>query len=236
MIFSALRLSGAAALLALASAPGYAQDTVKIGIVGQMTGPFAVIGEGYRQGVEAFQAKYGATVGNRKVEVLIRDSAGSDSTAAKRLTEELVVKDRVSLLGGFSLTPDAASAAPVVNEAKTPAFLFNAATPMLTNMSPYYLRTGQNIAQPAELGAVYASSSARLAATRRLPTSHPATSSSRRSSPNSRLKAAPLLARTGSRSIPSTSPLSRSAWLPPTPMCLSFSFRRVHRRLATLRR
>ena len=98
----------------------------------------------------------GTTPGGRKVEVLYRDSAASDSSASKRLTEELIVKDHVSLIGGLTLTPDAASTAPVINEAKIPAFIFNAATPTLINMSPYFLRVGQNITQPAELGAVYA--------------------------------------------------------------------------------
>ena len=136
--------------------PAAAQQPVKIGIVGTMTGPFAVMGEGYRQGIEAFTAKYGTTPGGRKVEVLYRDSAASDLSASKRLTEELIVKDHVSLIGGLTLTPDAASTAPVINEAKIPAFIFNAATPALINMSPYFLRVGQNITQPAELGAVYA--------------------------------------------------------------------------------
>src|SRR5262245_32644707 len=138
------------------SHPSAAQQAVKIGIVGTMTGPFAVMGEGYRQGIDAFVTKYGTTPSGRKVEVLFRDSAASDSSASKRLTEELIAKDRVSLIGGLTLTPDVVSAAPVVNEAKLPTFIVNAATPALINMSPYFLRVGQNIAQPAELGAVYA--------------------------------------------------------------------------------
>lgn len=149
-------VSAIAVGMVAAAQPAAAQQPIKIGIVGQMTGPFAVIGEGYRQGIEGYLAKYGSSVGGRKVEVIYRDSAGSNSSIAKRMTEELVVKDQVSLLGGFSLTPDAASSAPAVNEAKIPAFLFNAATPALINMSPYFLRTGQNIAQPAEMGALYA--------------------------------------------------------------------------------
>src|SRR5262249_4613811 len=92
--------------------------------------------------------------GGRKVEVIYRDSIANPSTA-KQLAEELIVKDKVSILGGFMLTPEGAAAAPIVNEAKVPLLLFNAATPALLKMSPYFVRMGQNIDQPAELGAIW---------------------------------------------------------------------------------
>src|SRR4030095_5727602 len=91
-----------------------------------------------------------------KVEILYRDSGGGDPTLAKRLAEELIVKDKVARLGGFYLTPEVAAAAPVVNAAKVPLFIVAAATPTLMKMSPMYVRMGQSINKPAELGAVYA--------------------------------------------------------------------------------
>ena len=98
----------------------------------------------------------GDKAGGKKVEVIFRDSAGADPTLAKRLAEELIVKDKVTLLGGFYLSPEVAAAAPVVNTAKVPLFIVNAATPALMKMSPMFVRMGQAISQPAELGAVYA--------------------------------------------------------------------------------
>jgi branched-chain amino acid transport system substrate-binding protein len=59
------------------------------------------------------------------------------------------------MLGGYMLTPEAVAAVPVVNETKTPLLLFNAATPALLKMSPYFIRVGQNISIPAELGATW---------------------------------------------------------------------------------
>jgi branched-chain amino acid transport system substrate-binding protein len=44
----------------------------------------------------------------------------------------------------------------VANAAKVPLFIVNAATPALMKMSPYFVRMGQAINQPAELAAVYA--------------------------------------------------------------------------------
>ncbi len=101
----------------------WSQDTIKIGIVGPFTGPFATTGEGFKQGVVAFIALNGSTVGNNKVEVMFRDTVG-DPAAAKRLTEELVVKDHVAILGGYMLTPEALAAVSVANESKTPVLLF----------------------------------------------------------------------------------------------------------------
>ena len=144
---------GAAACLAGAA---QAQDTIKIGFVGPYTGPFAVAGQSFRHGVEAYMAAHGNQVGGHKVEVLYRDSAGADPTLSKRLAEELIVKDKVAMLGGFYLSPEVAATAPVANAGKTPLFIVNAATPALMKMSPYFVRMGQAINQPAEISAVYA--------------------------------------------------------------------------------
>lgn len=153
------RLVAAVALAVLAATYQVAQaeETIKIGIVGPFSGPFATTGTGFRQGLEAYIAQHGTEVGGRKVQLIYRDSetGSSDPSVAKRLAQELVVNDNVAMLGGFMLTPEAAAAAPVANEAKTPLFLFNAATPVLLNMSPYYIRMGQNIRLPAELGATW---------------------------------------------------------------------------------
>ncbi len=146
---------GAAVTFASASAV-FAQDVVKIGFVGPYTGPFAVAGQSFRQGIEAYMAIHGDSVGGKKVQVIYRDSAGADPTLAKRLAEELVVKDKVAMLGGFYLSPEVAATAPIANAAKVPLFIVNAATPALMKMSPYFVRMGQAINQPAELAAVYA--------------------------------------------------------------------------------
>jgi branched-chain amino acid transport system substrate-binding protein len=141
----------------IATAPAaLAQDTVKIGFVGPYTGPFAVAGQSFRHGIEAYMALNGNLAGGRKVEVIYRDSAGADPTLAKRLAEELVVKDKVAMLGGFYLSPEVAATAPTVNSAKVPLFIVNAATPALMKMSPYFVRMGQPINLPAELAAEYA--------------------------------------------------------------------------------
>src|SRR4029453_5343255 len=108
MKYSILRaavLLGNALLLGLAI-PVAAQEVIKIGVVAPYTGPFAIAGQSYRQGIEAYMAQKGRVGGGRKVGVLYRDSAGADPTLAKRLAEELVVKDKASILIGFYLSPE----------------------------------------------------------------------------------------------------------------------------------
>jgi branched-chain amino acid transport system substrate-binding protein len=133
----------------------WSHETIKIGIVGPFTGPFATTGEGFKQGIAAFTALNGNLVGDRKVEVIFRDTAG-DPAAAKRLTEELVVKDHVAILGGYMLTPEALAAVSVANEAKTPVLLFSAAAPSLVQLSPYFIRMGENSVRPPQLTAEWA--------------------------------------------------------------------------------
>jgi branched-chain amino acid transport system substrate-binding protein len=156
MLHFAKRLLAALGAAAALSGAVQAQDTIRIGFVGPYTGPFAVAGQSFRHGIEAYMALHGNQAGGRRIEVLYRDSAGADPTLAKRLAEELVVKDKVAMLGGFYLSPEVAATAPVANAARTPLFIVNAATPSLMKMSPYFVRLGQAINQPAELSATYA--------------------------------------------------------------------------------
>ena len=122
--------------------PAHAQDIVKYGVIGQFTGPFAVTGEQYKQGLEAFVAQNGATAGGRKIELVYRDTGGPNPAQAKRLAEELLVRDKVTILGGLYLSPEAAAAAPAVNETKTPTLLFNAASPSLMPASRLFRAHG----------------------------------------------------------------------------------------------
>jgi branched-chain amino acid transport system substrate-binding protein len=147
---------GLAALIAALFVSGAGEaDTVKWGIVGPMTGANAVMGEQWRQGVDTYLAQHGSEAGGRRIEVIYRDTGG-DPTKAKQLVQELIVRDKVSFVGGFGLSPEAAASAPIINQAKIPAFLFHTASPALVGQSPYFLRMGQNIATCAEVASAWA--------------------------------------------------------------------------------
>jgi branched-chain amino acid transport system substrate-binding protein len=149
----------AAVLLCLLTVGGSAtaaeKPIVKLGVVGPFTGPFAVMGEQWRQGIETYLALHGDVVNGRKIEVVYRDTTGNPATA-KQLTQELVTREKVSFLGGYGLTPEANASASVINSAKIPTFLFHAASPSSMPLSPYFVRMGQNIATNGAVSAYWA--------------------------------------------------------------------------------
>jgi branched-chain amino acid transport system substrate-binding protein len=139
-----------------ASVPALAQEKIRIGIVGPFSGPFAPIGVMFKQGIETYVETNGTHVGGRDVEIIYRDTAGTDPAVAKRLAEELIVRDKVSLLGGFYLSPEAIAAAPVVTETKTPTVLFFAGGSGIPKLSPYFIRIAGPGANNALAMAAYA--------------------------------------------------------------------------------
>lgn len=129
-----------AAVCGLFLSNAQAQETVKIGLVLPMTGPFASTGRQVEAGVKAYQALHGDTVAGKKIEVVLRDDAGT-ADQTRRIAQELVVKDGASLLMGFGLTPLALSVAPVLNQAKVPAIITSATTSVITQKSEFFTRT-----------------------------------------------------------------------------------------------
>ncbi|MBD0415387.1 ABC transporter substrate-binding protein [Oryzicola mucosus] len=125
---------------ALAGTPSFAQDVVKIGLVLPMTGPFASTGRQVEAGVRAYMALHGDTAGGKKIEVVLRDDAGT-ADQTRRIAQELVVNEGVSMLMGFGLTPLAMSVAPVLNQAKIPAIITSATTSAIMKQSEYFVRT-----------------------------------------------------------------------------------------------
>ena len=136
------------ALSALMSAPTWAAEPVKIGLVLPMSGPFAGYGKQIEHGVKLYLSTHGDTFGGRKVELIIKDdSPGTAGDVSKRLAQELVVKDKVDILAGFGLTPSAFAVAPVATEAKKAMVVMNAATSAVTAKSNYIVRTSMTLPQ-----------------------------------------------------------------------------------------
>jgi len=64
---------------------------------------------------------------------------------AKRMARELVVNDKVDILAGFVITPEALAVADVATEAKKLMVVMNAATAIITTKSPYIVRSSVTI-------------------------------------------------------------------------------------------
>ncbi len=141
-------LAGAAlAAGALTMLPAHAADTIKVGIITEMTGAFADFGQQMTTGAKAYMKEHGDTVAGKKVELIIKDVGGPAPDVAKRLAQELVVKDNVDFIAGFGLTPNAMAVAPISTEAKKPTIIMNAATSVITTKSPYMARVSMTLPQ-----------------------------------------------------------------------------------------
>ena len=141
-----LIISGVAAVAALTSVGVRAEDSIKIGLLLPNTGPFSYMGRQINAGVQLYLAEHGNTVAGRKVELIIRDDEGKPDSS-KRLAQELVVNDKVTVLAGFGLTPQAFAVAPLATQSKTPMVVMQAATSSVTEKSPYIVRTSMTLPQ-----------------------------------------------------------------------------------------
>jgi branched-chain amino acid transport system substrate-binding protein len=136
-----------AAALAGAGAPAVAQEAVKIGVVAEFSGPFADYGGQILAGMKTYLKMHGEVYGGRKVELIVKDTTGPQPDVAKRLAQELVTRDKVDILAGFGLTPNAMAVAPIATEAKRPMVIMNAATSVITTRSPYIVRLSHTLPQ-----------------------------------------------------------------------------------------
>jgi branched-chain amino acid transport system substrate-binding protein len=132
---------GALALAVLAQTLASAQATVKIGLIMPYSGQFADTATQMDNAVKLYLRQKGDTVAGKKIELIRRDTGGVAPDVAKRLAQELVVRDQVDILAGFILTPNALAAADVSAEAKKLMVVMNAATSIITTKSPYIART-----------------------------------------------------------------------------------------------
>ena len=119
----------------------HAQNTVKIGVILPYSGQFADTATQIDNGIKLYMKQHGDAVGGAKIEIIRKDVGGIAPDVAKRLAQELIVRDKVDILAGFVLTPNALAACSVSEEAKKLMVIMNAATSIITTKSPYCTRT-----------------------------------------------------------------------------------------------
>jgi branched-chain amino acid transport system substrate-binding protein len=130
-----------AAFAAMIMASAAYADTIKVGVVGPFSGPFALQGKNFKAGIDAYMAMHGTTVGDDTVEIIYRDLPAADPAQSKALAQELVVKEKVQYLAGFYFTPDAMAVTPILKQANVPLVIMNAATSAIVTKSPLVVRT-----------------------------------------------------------------------------------------------
>ena len=105
------RTLAALAATALLSVPALAQETVKVGLLLTYSGPSGLAGQHADDTVKVFQQRYGTTAGDKKIEFVKRDTTGPNPEVAKRLVQELIVRDKVQIMIGPDFTPNVLAAA-----------------------------------------------------------------------------------------------------------------------------
>jgi branched-chain amino acid transport system substrate-binding protein len=134
----------------LTLAPAMAQETVKIGLILPMTGGQASTGKQIDNAIKLYMQQKGDTVAGKKIEIILKDDAAvPDNT--KRLAQELIVNEKVSFIAGFGVTPAALAAAPLATQAKIPEIVMAAGTSIITERSPYIVRTSFTLAQSSTI-------------------------------------------------------------------------------------
>jgi len=108
-------LGGTAAALALPaiSRTGFAAEAIKVGMPTALTGPLGEVGQQMKRGAEFFAKQQNAKGGinGRPIDFLIEDSAGDPATCVRK-AQEMVERDKVSLLMGMTLSSEALAVVP----------------------------------------------------------------------------------------------------------------------------
>lgn len=138
----------AAALLAAPLGATAQAEPFRIGLILPMTGPFASTGRQIDAAVKLYMAQHGSTVAGRKVEVVLKDDAGTPDQT-RRLAQELITNEKVAVIAGFGVTPAALAVGPIATQSKTPAVVMAAATSSIVATSPYFVRTSYTLPQTA---------------------------------------------------------------------------------------
>src|SRR5450759_4274373 len=136
----------------LTTLPAFAQHSgpVRIGLILTYTGQFTDNAAQMDNGIKLYMKQHGDTVAGRKIEIIRRDDAGTPDTA-KRLAQELIVNENVDILGGFVITPEALTVAPLSEQSKKLMVVMNAATAIITTKSPYIVRSSLTLPQNCEV-------------------------------------------------------------------------------------
>jgi branched-chain amino acid transport system substrate-binding protein len=140
----------------LAASSAVAQHPIRIGVILAYSGPFSDASAQMDNGIKLYMLQHGDTVAGKKLELIRRDTGGAVPIVAKRLAQELIVRDNVDLLAGFALTPNALAVSDVSAQAKKFMVNMNAGNPIITTKSPYMVRTSFTVSQLNETLGIWA--------------------------------------------------------------------------------
>lgn len=136
-------IAASSALPAAASA-----ETIKVGVILTYSGRDAALGEQIDRAINLYVKLHKADLpAGIDVELVRRDDTGPNPDVAKRLAQELILREKVQILTGGQWTPNATAVAALSKEAKIPFVVMTAGGSAVTLQSPYLVRTGWTLWQ-----------------------------------------------------------------------------------------
>jgi len=138
------RIATVVVALLLLCGSAWAQDAIKVGVVGPRTGPAAATGQAFDEGIKLateYVNSKGGVLG-KKLEVVFEDTAGAPDKAASGF-ERLVTRDKVAMVLGESHSSSALAEIEVANRLKVPFVVAEAWADEITAKNyPYVFRAG----------------------------------------------------------------------------------------------
>ena len=141
-----LKGMAAGAAVGLLAGRAAADDVLKMGISIPLTGVgFNAVGRQLQSAIKLYMQQHGNVVAGRKLELTIRDDGGVADNA-RRIIQEMIVNDKVGLIG-IGTTPTSMAIAPLVTEAKIATLVLSSGASITVTKSPYMVRAGFLVGQ-----------------------------------------------------------------------------------------
>lgn len=118
------------------------ERTIKIGVMFSYSGDNAAAGKNLDAALGAFVKQHGTTVAGRKIELIKRDTGNPNPETIRRITQDLVLNDKVSMIMGLTYSPEVIAMGPISSQIKMPVFNVNASTSNILKDAPYIARFG----------------------------------------------------------------------------------------------
>jgi len=136
-----LKGAAATATTGLFARRAAADTPLKMGISIPMTGAgFAAVGRQATTAIKLYMEQHGDTVAGRKIQLTIRDDGGV-ADVAHRIVQEMIVNDRVDIVG-IGITPTSLAVAPLITQSKKATLVISSGASITTTKSPYFVRAG----------------------------------------------------------------------------------------------
>ena len=147
------------AAVAWASAPTAAQQPLKIGVIMPYSGQLADAATQMDNGIKLYMKQHGDVVAGRKIEIIRKDTGGIAPDVAKRLAQELIVRDGAEIITGLITTPNTLAVSDVSEQAKKFIVIMNAATSIIITKSSYSVRISMTLPQVGDSLGLWAAKS-----------------------------------------------------------------------------